>query len=168
MSIQGIDNNLQLARLQYGGGAPNGGQQLPGLPPEAASKLGAIRNEQGQSVLDIRDQLQAAVKDAVAGFDGEGDLRSTIEGAVQSTLQDNGFDAASVRDAFGGSGSGFGAGALPPGLPGGLGGGAFGGGSLGGPSFDIASILGGETTEEDLVQSFLQQLRPGSSLDQEV
>jgi hypothetical protein len=58
----------------------------------------SIQNADGQSLYDIRDQLQEAVRSAMKSGDA-GQVRE----AVQSTLEANGFDPSAVREAFRGS-----------------------------------------------------------------
>ena len=102
------------------------------------------------------------MKGALESFDGSGDLRSTIEGAIDSALASNGFDPDEVRGAMEGAGFGpmqamrSGAGNPMAAL--------FGGGA---GAFDPSSLLQSGKTEEDLVQSFLQQFRAGVNLDLE-
>ncbi|MEO0652824.1 MAG: hypothetical protein AAFZ65_19275 [Planctomycetota bacterium] len=108
--------------------------------PNARARAASVTNPDGQSLLDIRDQLKDAVVSALQGADGGGDLRATIEGAIRSTLEENGFDPSAVQNAF--QGAGFGTQAQ-----------GLGGASQG-------------DREEGLVQSFLERLRPGTNLDQ--
>ena len=164
MNIQGMGGMQQIAQML---GRSMGGAGMPpqglsqGSPP---SQLTAITNDQGQSLIDIRDDLQGAVKDALQGFDGEGDLRSTIEGAIHSTLEEHGFNPDEVKTAM--QDSGF----NPMQAMASRGGGPMmamlGGGEAGG--IDPAALLQSGGTEEDLIQSFLQQFRAGANLSLEI
>ena len=105
--------------------------------------------EQGQSLLDIRDELQGAIAAALEGADG--DPRSAVQAAVHDTLEAHGFDPQevqrSMRDAVGEALAG-------------------GGGGL----QQLASLAGGGAEGAEpaqLVERFLQSLRAGSHLDLE-
>lgn len=134
MNIQGIGGSQQIAEMlmEQRMSAPAGSGQSS---PVAAGQLASVTNDQGQSLIDIRDDLKNAVQDALANFDGEGDLRATVQDAFRSTLEENGFDPAQVRGAMEGSG------------------------------FSPLSAMSNGGDEEDLVQMFLQQFRAGSHLD---
>lgn len=174
MNIQSTGGPSQIAQLLQSGSAANRGGPSPamggGQPP---SQFASITNDQGQSLLDIRDELQSAVKDAVQSSEGT-DIRSAVKNALDSTLEANGFDPAEVKGAMKEAGLGP---MSRPGGPGGGPGGQFSGqfaqrlggqpfsGAAGG--FDPMSIISGGGSEQDLVQSFLQQFREGSNLDLE-
>jgi hypothetical protein len=135
-------------------------QQLPQSGP--LNQLSSITNDQGQSLLDIRGELQGAVKEAIQGADGSGDFRATIEGAIHSTLEEHGFNPEEVKGAM--QDAGFGSMQAMAGRGGSPMAAMLGGGSGG---FDPSTILQSGGTEEDLVQSFLQQFRAGVHLDLE-
>ncbi|MEM7305174.1 MAG: hypothetical protein AAF682_00820 [Planctomycetota bacterium] len=153
--IQGIGGLSQVARALAGGGA-NGA--IPG-GAEGAQRVGndrgPIRNDSGQTPLDLRDELKSAVREAIADAGGQGDLRSIIHDAIQSALRENGFDPDALRD----------------GLRGGFGGGndsmQLFGGTLG--LDDPQSVLRApEGSDPDgPVKKFLMALRPGANLDTE-
>lgn len=157
-TISGMGPPAGLQQLMRAGGPAQGGMPpmsaMAGGPDRAA--LQSIQGEDGQSLLDIRDQLQTAVQDAVQGFDGEGDLRSEVQGAIRSTLEENGFDVDEVRSAmessFGSSRMSFDPSAMM---------------SRGGA--DPMALLGGAGGASDsFVQSFLEQFRAGVNLDLEI
>ena len=137
MNIEGLGGAQGIAQLLQSRGGP-------GAPPIAfpnggpPAEVAAIRNDQGQSLVDIKDDIRSAVQDAMNGFDGSGDLRSTIQGAIDETLTANGFDPSEVRDAVEESG------------------------------FDPAALLQGGGTEDDLIEAFLGQFRAGVNLDLEI
>ena len=150
MNIQGTGGAQSLAALLQSGRSPSAGAtQAPppgGLAAGLGGPLASLTNDQGQSLLDLRDTLRGAVQEALQSGEGSGDLRSRIEEALFSALEANGFDPQEVRGAIeeGGLGQlvGTPSGAAPA--------------SLGLPSAG---------QEDDIVQSFLQQFRAGISLD---
>ena len=160
MNIQGMGGMQQIAQLMnsgVGSSMLSQGPQQGGMP----SQLSSITNDQGQSLVDIRGELQSAVKDALQNHDGSGDIRSTIEGAIHSTLEANGFNPSEVKGAR--QDAGFDpmqrrGGGNPMAA-------MFGGG---GGGFDPASILQSGGTEQDMIQSFLEQFRSGVNLDLEI
>ncbi len=165
MNVDGISGGIDIARL-VGQSGFSGANGLPlglgqGGPP---SQITSIRNEEGQSLLDIRDELKSAVQGAMQDFDGSGDPRAAIQDAIQSTLESNGFDPAEVKGAMKDSGFGGmrslmgGGGGFGPGGPGGLGGGLGGG-------FDPAAIMRDGGSEDEMIQTFLRQFRAGTNLD---
>ncbi|MEO0649947.1 MAG: hypothetical protein AAFZ65_04645 [Planctomycetota bacterium] len=124
---------------------------MRGAPPSGAAResmqarASSITNGEGQSLYDIRDELKSAVTDALKSSDGS-DPAAAVQGAIQSTLESNGFDVAEVRSAME------------------AGGGPFGSPSGGSP-FGAASSVGGGSAQQDLVEQFLAQLRTGANLD---
>lgn len=154
MNIEGTQGSQRLAEMLLRGSTSGTSGPAPGgLPP--TGQLSSITNDQGQSLLDIRDQLKEAVQAALADYDGSGDLRSTVQDAIGSTLEANGFDPAEVKDAMRDAGLDprrvmRGLAGAAPGVDGG---------------FDPSMILGKGGSEEDLVQAFLQQLRAGANVD---
>ena len=146
MNVQGLGGLQQVAQTM----TASAGKPTQGASPAEMSKVASsIQNDQGQSLVDIRDELQSAVKDAVQNHDGSGDLRSTIEGAINSTLEANGFDPSEVKGAM--QDAGF----SPA-------------DRLGAAGFDPASMLQNGSSEQDVIQSFLEQFRSGSNLDLEI
>lgn len=164
MNIQGSGGMQQIAQMlmnsSTGSSAklPQGLQQ--GGPP---SQLASITNDQGQSLNDIRGDMQSAVKDAMQNYDGSGDFRSTIEGAINSTLEEHGFNPEEVKGAMQDAG-------FNPMQARASGGGnpmmAMMGGGSGG--FDPSAFLQSGGSEEDLISSYLQQFRSGINLDLEI
>lgn len=152
MDIQRLDSIPGLSMGQVrppGGGGPEGA--LRALEQGA----GSIQNDAGQSLLDIRDELQDAVRAAVQGGNGSGDIRANVEGAIQKTLEDNGFDVDAVKGALEDAGISLQRVRANA-----------GGGDL---LARAANALGMEPQSsngvDDFVNSFLQRLRSGSSLD---
>ena len=146
MNIQGLGSLAQV------GPARALSSSAAGAPAQLQRAASSITNEQGQSLFDIRDELKNAIRDALENHDGSESLRSTIEGAIHSTLEDHGFDPAEVKSAM--QDAGFDPRAGRP-------------GASGSSGFQPAALLDSGGTEEDLIQSFLQQLRAGSQLDLE-
>ncbi|MEM1452292.1 MAG: hypothetical protein AAGI22_24510 [Planctomycetota bacterium] len=163
MNVQGLSvGHLSPTLMNSGIGRA---AALPNGPPQggASSQLTSITNDQGQSLLDIRDELRGAVKDAVQNAEGGSGFRDAIEGAIRSTLEEHGFDPEEVKGAVQDAGFGpMGAGAARRGNPMA----ALRGGGSGG--FDPSALLQSGGTAEDLVQSFLEQFRAGTHLDFEV
>lgn len=154
--IQGLGATQDLTSLLASGG-PGGISAPPkfsrGAPPP---ELEGIRNDEGQSLVDLRDTLQSAVSEAVRNQDGSGDLRTTIEGTIDSVLQENGFDPDEVKSAFRDIAGDYAPGGIPP---------SFGTGGRG-AGFDIGSLFdSAEDTETELIDTLLEQLRPGSTID---
>lgn len=165
MNVQGLGGMQQIAQMLMNSGMGGAGTLPQGLPQGGPpSEISSITNDQGESLLDIRGELQSAVKDAMQNFDGSGDVRSTIEGAITSTLEEHGFDPEEVKGAM--EDSGF----RPMQMMASRGGNPMMAmlGGQGGSGFDPSSLLESGGTEEDLVQAFLQQFRAGTNLDLEV
>jgi len=161
--MEGIQSNggmQHIARMLMQG-PPEGGQMpqlgsMEGMPLPASAQ---ITNEQGQSLLDIRDQIQKAVSDAVKNSDGSQDMREVVDAAIDAPLEANGFDPSEVKSAMESDMR-----QMP--RPQGVGGGnpfADASGAAGG--FDAASLLNGGASSDEVVQSFLQQLSAGTNLD---
>lgn len=161
MSIQGLGmQHIAQTLMNSGMGRADAlPKQLPQSGP--LNQISSVTNDQGKTLLDIRGELQGAVKEAMQGSDGSGDLRATIEGAIHSALEEHGFDPEEVKSAM--QDSGFSPMQAIAGRGGNLA--AMLGG--GGGGFDPAALLQGGGTEEDLIQSFLQQFRAGVHLDLE-
>jgi hypothetical protein len=170
MSIQGVDGRYQLPQepIQARGAQP----VLRGLAGQDAARSQSLQitNESGQTLFDIRDQLSAAVKQAIQDFDGEGDLASAVQGAIQSTLEENGFDPDALREAAGGASPIAAIRALRQGAgaPGGVPGAGALGAVTGGFGADLSSLLQQTRDSDQLLESFFAQFRPGSQLDFEV
>lgn len=162
-STQAVAQMFQQSGVQ---GAPQGpppGPPPAGPPPE---QLNAITNSEGQSLLDIKDQMDTAIAAALEGNTEDTDVRAIVDAAINAVLEENGFDPAAVKSAMEESMGTYG----PP---------------KGGPppppptevsedtEFSIedlmTSVLGSEEGEVDLasnfVESFLMSLRPGSHMD---
>jgi hypothetical protein len=105
----------------------------------------SITSTEGQSLVDIRDELASAAQAAYDSFDGEGDIRSTVRDAIRATLTENGFDVEEVESAMGPK---PGAGGRPP-------------RGEGPPPSDAGS----ESFGERFVQSFLGRFSEGTNLD---
>ena len=131
---------------------------------ELSSRLGSITNERGQTLFDIRDQLLAAVREAIAEHDAAGGDRSgVIRDAIDATLVRNGFDPAQLEAERGAinplQGNPLRAG-LTPGLYG-----APGTQSLEEALFGDDDDGGGAA---DFLQALLGQFRAGINLDLEI
>jgi hypothetical protein len=152
-SIQSLGSGQSISQLLMKAGVG----KTPQMP--TASSSGSlpslnITNDKGQSLLDIRDQMQSAVASALQGLEPGQDVRSAVEGALDETLRENGFDPDEVKsamDSFGG----------PDAMRQMMGGGGMPGGGMG----DLSSSLFSSGNEEDLVQSFLKRLQAGTNLD---
>lgn len=105
----------------------------------------SITSSEGQSLIDIKDELASAAQAAYDSFDGEGDIRSTVRDAIRATLTENGFDVEEVENAMGPK---PGAGGRPP-------------------RGEEPSPAGGgsESFGERFVQSFLGRFSEGTNLD---
>lgn len=62
-----------------------------------------IRNAEGASLYDLRDELHAAARDAIASS-GSTKAPVAVQDAIDRVLEENGFDVAEVRDALRGRG----------------------------------------------------------------
>lgn len=128
-------------------GASRAPTQGPSTPSGSPSLTESITGADGQSLVDIKDELQAAVQAALEDSNGQ-DPRAAVRSAVESTLESNGFDLNEVRSAMekrmGGTGR--------PGGPGG-----------GPPQSGLA--MGAESAAESFVEQFLAQFRAGSNFD---
>ena len=158
MNVQGTGSTPQIAQLLM-----SAGTNRADLPPQLSehgppSRMTSITNDQGQSLVDLRDELQGAVQSALEEHDGSTDLRATIEGAITTTLEEHGFDPEEVKSAM--QESGFDPGARSEARMAMLSG-------AGGAGFDPSAVLENGGTEEDLIQSFLEQFRAGAHLDVE-
>ena len=158
MNIQANGNTQQIAQtlMNSGVSGPSAvAEQAGGV--ETAERFSSITNGDGKSLLDMRGELQGAVRDAIENYDGSGDLQSTVKDALNSTLEANGFEPSEVKSAMQDAGfdpsqrmearSSFAA-ALE--------------------GLDPASILESGGTAENVVQSFLEQLGSGANLDVEI
>lgn len=153
-TISGSQAPMALQQL-FSQGMPGKGGGMP-MPPmmsgSGSSAMQSVKGADGQSLIDIREDLQSAVQDAVQGFDGSGDLKAEVQSAIQSTLEENGFDVDEVKNAMESS---FGASTM-----------SFDPASMlmnsGGPSRALGGGMG-----ESFVQSFLEQFRAGANLDLE-
>lgn len=161
MNIQGTGSTQQIAQLFRSGGPSNSAASPQPTAPGAPTRpFASITNESGQNLTEIRGELREAVRGALQASGGSGDVRSAVEAALDETLEANGFDPAEVKDAMRDAGG-------PRGLVG------RGGPPHGGPAggrladFNPAALLENGASEEDLVQSFLGQLRAGAQLDVE-
>ena len=86
-------------QLSASGPAAQSAGLLSPSQSEAASTATrqSITGADGQSRVDLRDELAAAAQTAFDSFDGEGSLRSDLREAIRSTLQENGFDLEEVE-----------------------------------------------------------------------
>jgi hypothetical protein len=162
--IQGVGGISSMAQLlMKAGPSATGGPPQGMLTGELPAGASTITGSDGQSLLDIREEMKAAVSDALQNYDGEGDLRATIQDTIHATLEENGFDPAEVKSAMTGEGG------FPP--IGGMQGGAplsfLQALESGSPSSstDLASMLQSGGAEDDMIQNFLAQFRAGLSLD---
>ena len=158
MNVQGSGSSESIALRLLAGGTGSastlGQARATGSGAASAPQLiGSIQNDQGQSLLDIRAELESDLREALDGFDGSEDLGSVIELAITSSLRAHGFDPSEVQAAMQDS-------ALStPGLA--RGGNPFASGS----GYENASLFPSGGNEQDLVQAFLENLRSGSNLD---
>lgn len=157
MNVNGISGGIDLAR-SIGRNASSGlGEPTRSLGAgEVRSHIASIQNDEGRSLFDIRDDLRGAVRSALQGFDGEGDPRTAVQDAIESTLESNGFDLGQVKGAMQDAGIGRlrsmingEAGASPAGL-------------------DPASLLRDGGGEDLMIRQFLQQFRAGVNLDLQI
>lgn len=161
MNVEGLGSPQHITRT-LGNGPPD----TATLPHELAGggvpgSVATITNDQGQSLMDIRDELKGAVAAAMQDFDGGGgDFRAAIQDAIESTLEQHGFDPQQVKGAMQEAGLGplqaMSTAQSNPMMA-----------MLGGSS-DLASLLENDQAEEDIVQSFLAQFRAGIHLDLEI
>ncbi|MCR9244602.1 MAG: hypothetical protein NXI31_06190 [bacterium] len=147
-------------------------RRAAGLGAGDLQRFGAITNAQGQTLFDIRGELHAAVRDAMAGAEaGETnpDRAARIQQAIHSTLVEHGFDPAVLEAARTGQGLG----------PAPVAGGNAASGSLGlaqfaGDSTSLDDALFGEGDESedggatDFLQLLLGEFRAGVNLDLEI
>lgn len=154
--IQSSGGMQQIARMLMqgtsGGGAPPKLEDLKGLPPPASAQ---ITNEKGETLLDIRDEIQSAVSEALENNADSEDLKSVVDEAIAGVLREHGFDPAEVKEAMQTDMEN-----MPH--PGGAGFGEFPGAASG---LDPASLLAKGDSSEDFVQAFLEQFRAGTNLD---
>ncbi len=163
MNIQEMGGMQSIAQMLMNRGMGEAGSFPPGFSAEGPpTQMRNLTNDQGQSLLDIRGELQGAVKSALQGYDGSGDFRSTIEGAIHSTLTEHGFDPEQVKDAMQDSGfsplKAMAAGQKNSMM------GMFGGGG----GFHSAAAFQEDDSAEDLIQSFLERFRAGVNVDFEI
>jgi len=150
-SIQGLGDSQSIAQLllksQISASSP--AQQVHKGHGKHSAPAN-ITNDQGQSLLDIQDELQTAIQDALNSVQG-GNAGQAVQKAVDSTLEQNGFDVSQVKSAMLGSMNmsstigQFGAGA------------AAGTDVIGSPQLSGSSQIA--------LNSFLQQFGPGVNLD---
>ncbi|MEO0326269.1 MAG: hypothetical protein AAF447_25195, partial [Myxococcota bacterium] len=79
--------------LGQGGGA---------MRSRVEAELSKITNEEGQSLLDMKGEIESAVKSTLA----EGGGRAEVKDALFETLEENGFDPSEVRSALENAGGG--------------------------------------------------------------
>ncbi|MEL6427570.1 MAG: hypothetical protein AAFU73_10335 [Planctomycetota bacterium] len=148
--IQALGSATPIASLQSFGAARAPSQGPAALFSGGSNEAAAITNDEGQSLIDFKDELQAAVASALEESGGT-DPRSAVRSAVESTLSENGFDVEEVRSAMESRIGEMRRGGGPAAM--------FGGAS----AFGAAG--GAESASQSMIDQFLSQLRAGSNLD---
>lgn len=137
----------------------------------AALRMGAITNNEGRSLFEMRAEIQLAFREALAKGVHSGDARADIQAAMDAALEANGFDLAQLEAAR------FGSGGAPTtqqaaaqqaantlanlSLP-------------GTAEADLDAMFGDSEDDEDgesaddFMQMLLRQFRPGTSVDMQV